>query len=349
MTTGAEVSPSLRALLGGCVDYAGLFPPASLLLETALDNYAAYARSSEAWMLGCFVLPIAKLADAGRLLAGRFTAEHPLRISALGAKPASADEFLTGLHQGLRELADFQQMHGAAVRIEQLEAALPPEIVAGPELDSTLWEAANLIAESPVSLRTFWEVPFSENLPASLQGFARHNTGVFGTTSTASSPRFGSDGRMLSHSPVPHLTRCQPFGAKLRTGGLEAAAFPSPAQLAAALTAAHEAGVALKFTAGLHHPFRQFDAGVATHMHGFVNVYAAGALVSLHRASAAFAPTVLGDENPANFRFDAGGLHWRNRLVTIKAISAAREVITSFGSCSFDEPRDDLRALGLLP
>ena len=347
-TAGVKVSPALRALLGGIVDYAGLFPPAALALEPALGNYAAYLRSEEAWMLGCFVLPVAKLPETSGLLMGRFDAERPLRVSALGMKTNLADEFLDGLRGTLGTLADFQAAHGAAVAIEQLEAPLPVDTVPGHALSSLLREAASMIAEAPGSLRAFWEVPFSEDLPDLLRGFAEHNAGVFKPSSRASTPRFAPDGRMLFYSPVTHRSHRRPFGVKLRTGGMEAAAFPSPAQLAMALVAAHAAGVALKFTAGLHHPFRRFDAGVDTRMHGFMNVFTAGSLLR-RPAAAAIVQAVLEDEDPASFRLDADGLHWRDWRVSAGEIPVVREWITSFGSCSFDEPRDDLRALGLLP
>ena len=55
--------PALRTLVAGVVDYAGLFPPASLDMATAVANYASYRASDEAWMLGRFVVPVAKLDD----------------------------------------------------------------------------------------------------------------------------------------------------------------------------------------------------------------------------------------------------------------------------------------------
>ena len=57
MTPGA----ALRALVAGVVDYAGLFPPASLDMMTAVRNYAEYRASDDAWMLGRFVIPVARL------------------------------------------------------------------------------------------------------------------------------------------------------------------------------------------------------------------------------------------------------------------------------------------------
>lgn len=52
---------ALRALLAGIVDYAGLFPPAALDMPSAVRNYAAYRRDAAAWMLGRFVVPVARL------------------------------------------------------------------------------------------------------------------------------------------------------------------------------------------------------------------------------------------------------------------------------------------------
>ena len=46
------MNASLRALLTGVVDYAGLFPPARLPLDEAIRNYARYRQGSDAWMLG---------------------------------------------------------------------------------------------------------------------------------------------------------------------------------------------------------------------------------------------------------------------------------------------------------
>ncbi|HTU45703.1 MAG TPA: hypothetical protein VMF91_11610 [Bryobacteraceae bacterium] len=55
------IAPALRALLDGLIDYAGLFPPASLRLDRALANYHHYREGKCAWMLGWFVIPAAQL------------------------------------------------------------------------------------------------------------------------------------------------------------------------------------------------------------------------------------------------------------------------------------------------
>jgi hypothetical protein len=55
-------STSLRALLNHIVDYAGLYPPASLPLPDVVANYQRYLRSQDGWMLNRLVLPLDKLA-----------------------------------------------------------------------------------------------------------------------------------------------------------------------------------------------------------------------------------------------------------------------------------------------
>lgn len=52
-----------HALLHGAIDYAGLFPPAALDLQAAVQNYAGYRNGQDAWALGRFVLPAGKVAE----------------------------------------------------------------------------------------------------------------------------------------------------------------------------------------------------------------------------------------------------------------------------------------------
>lgn len=62
------MTASLQALLAGAIDYAGLFPPASLELAAALANYLAYQRAPDAWALGRFVVPAGRLTELAGLL-----------------------------------------------------------------------------------------------------------------------------------------------------------------------------------------------------------------------------------------------------------------------------------------
>ncbi|MEX2260552.1 MAG: hypothetical protein WD696_01305 [Bryobacteraceae bacterium] len=73
---------SVRALLAGVLDYAGLFPPAGLEMADAVANYAEYRGHEHAWMLGRFVAPIHRLdelAETGfplTAIAGHNLASH---------------------------------------------------------------------------------------------------------------------------------------------------------------------------------------------------------------------------------------------------------------------------------
>src|SRR5438105_6737048 len=75
---------SVRALLTGIVDYAGLFPPAELPLNEAIRNYARYRTAPESWMLGRFICPAARLTELSPYVEELFHDGRSLAVSALG-------------------------------------------------------------------------------------------------------------------------------------------------------------------------------------------------------------------------------------------------------------------------
>jgi hypothetical protein len=301
---------SLRALLAHSIDYAGLFPPANLGLESALLNQSKYVRVPESWMLGAFILPIAEFDAAARDLSD-FDSEHRLRISALGPRTDNSEAFLKSLSATIDAIATFESRFEIA-SIEQLEMPLPGEINA--ELFKAIRERLGYS-----DLKTFWE--------------AKADASEL-VTELLSENNEANAGRKL--------------GFKLRTGGVTAEAFPSSAQIAIALMAAGTRGVPIKFTAGLHHPVRLFHDSVQTKMHGFLNVLGAGVLALEHDWRQSEVIQMLDDEDAGSFSFTEGFFAWREWRISTEAIAGSRELVTSFGSCSFDEPREDLRALNLL-
>ena len=87
-------SASLRALLAGVVDYAGLFPPAGLALDLALTHYVRYRQGPGGWMLGRFVCPAARLPE---LVSWHQHTRPPgprIPLSALGRGGANLPEFV---------------------------------------------------------------------------------------------------------------------------------------------------------------------------------------------------------------------------------------------------------------
>lgn len=80
---------ALRALLAERIDYAGLFPPATLPMADAVANFAAYRESADAWALGRFVLPVVRLEEFEGVAAPHVRST-PWRLAAL-AQPTDAD------------------------------------------------------------------------------------------------------------------------------------------------------------------------------------------------------------------------------------------------------------------
>ena len=84
-------------------------------------------------------------------------------------------------------------------------------------------------------------------------------------------------------------------------------------------------------------------------MHGFVNVFGAGVIAMRHNISDYGLKEILSDENPDNFVFTDEYFSWKDWKINIDEINLARkDLMISFGSCSFDEPVEDLKNLNLL-
>ena len=241
-------------------------------------------------------------------LVSRFDKQHQLRISALGPKTENAKDFLTELKNAAETIRSFQKEHVDLVAVTQFEMVLPQDV----DL-ARLSEAAALVGD--LKLQMFWETP-AESAEKAIALLAR------------------------AKQPT--------FGYKLRTGGVIADAFPSSVQIARAILASTKHHVPIKFTAGLHHPIRQFREEVKTEMHGFLNVLGAGVLSAEHHWDEAQTIEMLEDQRPGSFEFHDTVFAWRDWEITLDRIKARRKFVTSFGSCSFDEPREDLHALNLL-
>jgi hypothetical protein len=77
-----------QALLSGSIDYAGLFPPAKLDLQSTVENYASYRAGPQAWALGRLILPAGRVAEFKRTWPS-FASEWP--ISLLVSQDVEAD------------------------------------------------------------------------------------------------------------------------------------------------------------------------------------------------------------------------------------------------------------------
>jgi hypothetical protein len=327
-------SPLLGTLLGDLIDYAGLFPPAKLPLEESIRNYARYRRSNEAWMLSRFICPVARLGELDGF-ADLFEEAPPFLFSALGQGGDDSAAFASGFEADLGAISTFHQRHPGRVRVDAFEVRLPTDVVESP--DTLLAGAARAMSLSfdrsrLPRLQVALEVGVSADTLGGVMDAIRAANAALGDPATDAVDGFG------------------PLLVKLRLGGVTADAFPSVDAVAAAIVAARDRGVPLKLTAGLHHPLRHLDPSTRAMMHGFLNVYTAGVFAAVHELDVSEVRSILADEDPKHFEVTLDSLSWGGRSASAADIARVRRSgVTSYGSCSFDEPREDLAVLGLLP
>jgi len=104
-----QTQPAIVTLLRRAIDYAGLFPPASLDMHSAVSEYQAQANGPDAWALGRFVLPAARLEELDEV-AGELTpreARFSWGLSALLGSDLSEDveriEQFNARHRDVRD------------------------------------------------------------------------------------------------------------------------------------------------------------------------------------------------------------------------------------------------------
>lgn len=313
----STVAASLKAFMTRLIDYAGLFPPASLPLNQTVTTYARYQAGTERWMLGRFILPVGQLEAFGRTAQELAPSVEPFHLSVLGRGGQDIVAFLQNQADDLQAIQQFSERYPHPV--ESLEIRLPES--AFDRTDS----ASDLIRQSHEGIAdgitVFYEVPLNSNAHARIEVTAR---GI------ASLRRYDT-------------------GFKLRCGGVEAAAFPPTERIAFTIAACRDRSIPLKATAGLHHPIRRYDASVQTKMHGFLNVFGAGLLAHAHHLPLSEIVNMLEDEDARHFTFTEQAFTWRQYRIESDAIAALRErMLLSYGSCSFEEPVADLQSLGWL-
>ena len=104
----ADANNAAAELLRDLIDYAGLFPPASLAMAPTVANYEAYSQSEWSWILGRFIVPISRLAGFQEQLAGLPSSGPELarwRLSVLLSTDPAADVPQTRRQQTLRTSA----------------------------------------------------------------------------------------------------------------------------------------------------------------------------------------------------------------------------------------------------
>ena len=294
------------------IDYAGLFPPANLSLDAAIENYAQYINSEDSWMLGPFILPVSKL-DELHTYADLFLEKKPLKLSITGRKSDSKNQCLVQLKEDFEQIQSFSSQSHQWSSVEAFEIPLPPVVPT-----QVLLEDISKGAET-LGMKVFCEV--------SLPTYDDWKGHVSGT---------------LDAIAVFNSVHSNQLAVKLRTGGVKAEMFPSTEQVAFVIAACRDRDLPIKFTAGLHHPIRMYREEVQTKMHGFLNIFLAGMLAYHLKLDENMIEEILTDEKANHFILADHRLGWKQLSITTEEIKELRNVLCSFGSCSFDEPREEL-------
>jgi hypothetical protein len=321
-----STAASLTALLQGTLDYAGMFPPASLDLSEAVAEFRAIRASPEQWMLARFVVPVDMLDSFARQhTADLQNAAPPWQIAVIASPVPAFDALGTATSADGPRLALFSGRFGASVQVATYEVRLPAP--AGLSDLGAQREAVTHVRQSfnpGGSTRIFYEVSFGHDWESVVRSAAE----AIAESNRASGLR---------------------DGLKIRCGGPTAADIPSAEKVAFAIVAARDADIPIKFTSGLHHPVRHHDTELNVKAHGFLNILTASVLAYTLDLNWVNTQRIVQSSDASQFRFGDDQLAWGEYVADINAISSARQQFAaSFGSCTFDEPRADLQASGLL-
>ena len=152
---------AIDALMGGLVDYAGLFPPAGEDMRPALESYASYLSSPDRNALGRFIVPLRRLKEfeeAARDLLPRGADSEPWRLSVL-----VADD----VHAAGEEMLKFNCHHWsgspdghAVIDVAELKASTPSEIESQRE-------------ELPRFFTAYFEIPIKGDVSPLVKSLAR--------------------------------------------------------------------------------------------------------------------------------------------------------------------------------
>jgi len=115
---------TLTSLLDGVIDYAGLFPPAQLEMSHSLANYFRYLQGSDAWVLGRFVCPAARLGELSTAL-NSYTGAPELPVTVVGESTGSLEDWHRVLEQDANSMSDFVDATDGLAAIESFEIKIP--------------------------------------------------------------------------------------------------------------------------------------------------------------------------------------------------------------------------------
>jgi hypothetical protein len=313
VTSAIDVTASVRILLRELIDFAGLFPPASLTMAQSLADYDSYLRWEFGWILGRLIVPLSRLTEFEAAFA---------RLPALAGDDGASCWRLSVI-LGADANADIARIREFNGRMDRLTSGTPSSsrkaVVDSVEVRVTGAEEVRRLSEIiPQEFSAYFEIPIvncGENIAAVASCRRRAKIRTGGET---------EDNFPSAANVVEFIRLC----AKLDVP------FKATAGLHHPLRSVHKLTYQSDSPSGM--------------MHGFINIFLAAAFVKAG-IEEELAVRLLQEQSPEAFRFDSTGVEWRGHRLRADQLADTRQQFSvSFGSCSFTEPIDDLRLLRLL-
>ena len=274
-------------------------------------------------MVNRFICPATRLVELAAALVPTMKAgEEPWPVSVL--MTAVDGEWAASMAEDAAAAAAFAAEMAPAAYIDLIETRIPGSLAGSDRLTEEIGDLLPALAVlGPV--QAFFEV---------FRGPDPHET-------------MSADLAVLADT---RRSRGAALGAKIRCGGHVEQDFPSPGEVAAFITGCVGHGLPFKATAGLHKPIRHHDPATGFTRHGFLNLLVAAALAATHSLPGDEVTRIVADMDPSNFHLTRRAARWRDTEADASALASVREALFSgYGSCDFEEPVDDLAALGVLP
>ena len=151
-----NVRESVRSLLAGAIDYAGLFPPSAVSMPEAVLNYATYHNSNYSWILGRFIVTAARLDEFYESARDFISRDQgsAWRVSVVAGGDVTA---------AINQIKNFNATNGPGIVCDTLEIKADSKGV-----------VENAVASLPDDVTAYFELAPDENLADMIATLAVH-------------------------------------------------------------------------------------------------------------------------------------------------------------------------------
>jgi hypothetical protein len=308
MKSGQYAVDATGVLLRDLIDYAGLFPPASLAMTPSVTNYDAYSRSEWNWILGRFIVPVARLGEFEESFDGLSSAAHGAgvanwRLSVLMGSDAATD--VARIREFNHRVTNSNTSRNTVVESVEVKVASAEEIT-------------RLSGIIPAELTAYFEIPLSSGGEC-----------IAAVAACGRRAKIRTGGETAGKFPAPESVI-----EFIRLCAAADVPFKATAGLHHPLRSLHRLTYQPDSPSGM--------------MHGFLNVFLAAVFMRAGMdAEPGIQLLNEQSAQEFHLEPDGVGWR-RHRVSWQEIAAARQSFAVSFGSCSFTEPIDDLRSLHLL-